>query len=250
VGKLYSALFLSYLVISSVLCFCAALVIWALTRWWDRRLLILHYFSSFWAQMYIWIMPPWQVKIIGREKLQDQAMVMVSNHQSLLDILVVFGLFFPFKWVSKAENFKLPLIGWNMNLNRYIPIVRGDKLSALKMMSACKEALKLGSAVYFFPEGTRSATGLMKAFKPGAFALAHEMQVPIQLLVINGNKDALPKKSLEINGFHKIQLEVLRLIPYSEFAHLTIEETAVFVRNLILPHVKEHQTDIQAIELA
>ncbi len=240
-SQILSALFLSFLVLSSAVCFCLALLIWALTFWWDRRLLVLHQYSCLWAQPYIWIMPPWSVTITGREKLIDRPMVMVSNHQSLLDILVIFGLFFPFKWVSKIENFKMPLIGWNMYLNQYIPLVRGDRESGRTMLEACKKALNLGTAVYLFPEGTRSATGLLKEFKPGAFVLAHEMQVPIQPLVINGNKDALPKKSLNIQGFHDIHLQVLDPIPYADFAQLSVEETAEMVRSLILSHVKEHQ---------
>ena len=53
--------------------------------------------------------------IEGREHIQPgEAYVMVANHQSLLDILVMFRLFNHYKWVSKIENFRLPLIGWNM----------------------------------------------------------------------------------------------------------------------------------------
>ena len=54
---------------------------------------------------------------------------MVANHQSLLDILVLFRLFVHFKWVSKIENFRVPCIGWNMSLNRYIKLRRGDRES-------------------------------------------------------------------------------------------------------------------------
>jgi 1-acyl-sn-glycerol-3-phosphate acyltransferase len=70
------------------------------------------------------------------------------------------------------------------------------------------------------------------------------MQVPIQPLVINGNKDALPKKSLNIQGFHDITLQVLDPIPYADFAQLSVEETAEMVRNLIMSHVKEHQAPL------
>ena len=59
--------------------------------------------------------------IRGREKIApDRAVVFVANHLSLVDILVIFRLFTHFKWVSKSENFRVPFIGWNMSLNRYI----------------------------------------------------------------------------------------------------------------------------------
>ena len=58
-------------------------------------------------------MPAWSVHVDGRRNLAWQRhFVIVSNHQSQLDILVAFRLFIPFKWVSKAEVFKLPFIGW------------------------------------------------------------------------------------------------------------------------------------------
>ena len=237
-----------YFVLSSAVFYLVALILWSCTFWWDKRLRVLHAFTCFWAYMYIWIMPAWSVTITGREKLMDQPMVMVSNHQSLLDILVAFGLFFPFKWVSKVENFKLPFIGWNMRLNRYIAIVRGDKDSAHRMLDDCEQALKQGSAVYIFPEGTRSETGIVKAFKPGAFILAHQLKLPIQPLVINGAKDALPKHSLEIQGFHAISLEVLEPIAYNDFAELSIEETAANVRAVICAHVIEHQQAEQSAQ--
>ena len=43
----------------------------------------------------------------------------------MLDILVLYGLFRHYKWVSKKENFRIPIIGWLMRLNRYIEIERG-----------------------------------------------------------------------------------------------------------------------------
>lgn len=242
--RLISIAFLSFFMLSSACLFGVALLIWLFTSWWDRRGTLLHLFTCFWASLYIWVMPPWAVTIKGREKLKPlwkQPMIMVANHQSLLDILVCFGLFFPFKWVSKREIFSVPFIGWNMMLNRYIGINRGNKESARKMLKDCERALQKGVSVFIFPEGTRSQTGAMKAFKPGAFLLAHEQKLPIQPLVINGTKDALPKKSLGFHGHHTISLEVLDLVPYERFAQLQVEETAELIRSLILPHVKEHQ---------
>jgi 1-acyl-sn-glycerol-3-phosphate acyltransferase len=70
-------------------------------------------------------MPAWSVQVLDRHKIRKNVTYMVvSNHQSQLDILVAFRLFFHFKWVSKAQIFKLPFIGWNMVLNEYIKIER------------------------------------------------------------------------------------------------------------------------------
>jgi 1-acyl-sn-glycerol-3-phosphate acyltransferase len=218
--------------------FILALTIWLLTVPFDRRLVWLHMFTSFWACLYLWIVPAWSVTTSGRDKIRHQATyVVVSNHQSQLDILVAFHLFFPFKWVSKAEVFKLPLIGWNMSLNRYIRLKRGDKESIRQMMATCEKTLAGGSSVYFFPEGTRSKTGQLKPFKPGAFILAHQMKLPLLAIAISGTKNALPKHSLNFHGRHDIRIQVIEEIPYERFAHLSVEETAEMVRQKIAAHV-------------
>lgn len=237
-NRIIAIFFLIFIGASSAVMFIAALVLWAGTVWWDRRLVWLHMFTSFWACIYLWTMPAWSVKALGREKIRRKATyVVVSNHQSSLDILVAFRLFFPFKWVSKAEMFRVPFIGWNMSLNNYIKIVRGDDGSRRKMMSACKKALGKGCSLFFFPEGTRSRTGQLRPFKPGAFILAHQMKLPILPVVINGSKDALPKESLNFHGRHDIRIQVLDEIPYTAYRDMDIAQTAKMVRERIAAHV-------------
>jgi 1-acyl-sn-glycerol-3-phosphate acyltransferase len=195
-------------------------------------------FTSFWACFYLWIVPAWSVTTAGRKKIRRKVTyIVVSNHQSQLDILVAFHLFFPFKWVSKSEVFKLPFIGWNMVLNRYIRLKRGDKESSRQMMAACEKALGRGCSVFFFPEGTRSRTGRVKPFKQGAFILAHKLKLPILAVAINGTQKALPKHSLNFHGRHAIRVEVLEEIPYEQFAHLSVEDTAETVRQRIAARI-------------
>ncbi len=233
-NRIVSISFLAFMALSSILCFFVALVIRLATTLFDRRLVLLHLFTCFWASLYLWVMPAWSVTVSGRKKIRKNATyVVVSNHQSQLDILVAFRLFFPFKWVSKAAVFKLPFIGWNMRLNRYIRLKRGNKESIQKMMQACEQAIANGSSVYFFPEGTRSKTGELKPFKPGAFILAKKMQAPILPIVIRGTRDALPKHSLNFHGRHDIRIKVLDEIAYPSFAMQSPDEIAARVRALI-----------------
>ena len=241
-NRIISMGIITFIGVTSPLFFLAALTIWLLTVCFDRRLAALHLFTSFWSTVYLSVVPAWQVTVKGRERIRPGATyVVVSNHQSQLDILVAFRLFFHFKWVSKAAVFKLPFIGWNMVLNRYIKIKRGRKDSIARMMQACEKTLANGSSVFFFPEGTRSKTGIVKPFKHGAFTLAQKMSMPILPIVINGTKNALPKNSLNFHGRHAIRIEVLDEIPVEKYASLPVEETAEMVRGVICGHVAEHQ---------
>jgi 1-acyl-sn-glycerol-3-phosphate acyltransferase len=176
----------------------------------DRRRVCLHRFTCFWASLYTWLNPAWRVSVLGREKIcRGEAYVMVANHLSLLDILVLFRLFRHFKWVSKIENFRIPFIGWNMSLNGYIRLRRGDRRSVVEMLEACERTLAEGSSILIFPEGTRSPSGRLRAFKSGAFEIALRARRPILPIVIEGTADALPKRGFLLRGRHPISVTVL-----------------------------------------
>ena len=205
-----SILFIAFFLVSSMFMFVIAFLIKVVTMPFDKRLTVLHWYSCLWATMYLWTMPAWSVDVIGREKIdRKKVYVIVSNHQSLVDILVGFRLFVHFKWVAKIELLKVPFVGWNMRLNKYIILKRGDRQSILEMMKDSEANLKQGSSVYIYPEGTRSKTGEMGEFKAGAFALAKRTGVPLLPIAIVGSKDALPKNSLTIRGWHRIKIVVL-----------------------------------------
>ena len=235
-----SAGFWAFITASSCILFPLAIGVWAVTAPFDPRKRWLHRFTCFWASLYTWLNPVWRVSIHGRERIDDSApCVMVANHLSLLDILVLFRLFTHYKWVSKIENFRVPLIGWNMRLNRYIPLKRGDKASVIEMMKRCEETLAEGSPVMIFPEGTRSATGELRAFKPGAFDLALKARVPIHPLVIEGSHEALPKRGFVLQGRHDIRVTVLEPLPYESFAHLSSDALRERVRDRIASQLEE-----------
>ena len=242
VNRIIAAFFLIYIAVTSAIFFVIALVIRILTGPFDRRLVVLHLFTSFWACLYLWTMPAWRLSLEGREKIRRrETYLIVSNHQSQLDILVAFRLFFPFKWVSKAEVFKLPFVGWNMVLNDYVKLRRGHKESIERMMAACRRHLARGSSVFFFPEGTPLVRRRPQTVQTGAFVLAHEMGLPILPVAIDGTRLALPKYSLNFHGRHHIRLQVLDPIAYDAFKHLSVAATAEMVRGIIAAHVSGGQ---------
>jgi 1-acyl-sn-glycerol-3-phosphate acyltransferase len=231
---LYSVLFWVFFAASSAVFFVVALCLFLLTLPFDRKGIVLHLFSCFWAQLYFAVNPLWQLSIHGRALLPWKgAAVFVANHQSLGDILVLFGLYRPFKWVSKKSVFAVPFIGWNMRLNRYVGLVRGDKESITRMYQACEKWLSLGTAVLMFPEGTRSPDGEVKAFKDGAFRLAMKMRCPIYPIVVSGTARTLPKHGLVFRNRARCIVKVLPPVSPESFG----EDVALLrehVRGLIV----------------
>ena len=238
--RFISSLFLLFICLTSTLLFPIALLLWSVSIPFDRNLRLLHLFTCFWASLYIWVFPAWSVSISGKSRIdRNQTYVIVSHHQSLVDILVAFNLFVHFKWVSKAELFNIPLIGWNMYLNRYIRLERGKKDSIKKMYQACEQHLISGSSVYLFPEGTRSTTGQMRDFKEGAFVLAKRLGLPVLPIVINGSKGAVPKNSLNFHGRTEIIVEILQ--PVQPDDSTSVQDLTHTVREMIRTRVREEQ---------
>jgi len=234
-----SLVFWAFVGLSSLVLFPVGVVLWLLTAPFDRRRWALHRFTSLWASLYTWLNPAWPTRVIGRERLHEAGpAVLVANHLSLLDILVLFRLQSHFKWVSKAENFRVPLIGWNMRLCDYIPLRRGDKQSVVAMLRHCDRAIAGGSSILMFPEGTRSASGRLRGFQSGAFQIAARNRVPVQPIIVRGTAEALPKRGFVLQGRHPISVEILDPIPAAEIEGRDPEETMLRVRGIFLEHLK------------
>jgi len=239
---IYSTVFWLFLGASSIVLYPVAVIIWVVTAPFDRRRRILHQFTCFWASLYTWLNPAWPVRVEGREKIRPgETYVMVANHLSLLDILVMFRLFTHFKWVSKTENFRVPCIGWNMRLNGYIELRRGNRASVVQMMKACRAALAEGNSIMMFPEGTRSPTGRLRSFKTGAFDIAKDARMPILPIALQGTHDALPKRGFVLRGRHPIRVTVLDPLPYASFADESSEDLAARVRGIIATNFEKEE---------
>jgi 1-acyl-sn-glycerol-3-phosphate acyltransferase len=196
---LYNVLYWPYLILSCAVLFVPALLIFLVTFAWDRRLRILHRYTSAWGAHYLSRAPLAGTRVEGREHLKDDvAYVYVSNHQSMVDILAVFATGLDYKWVSKIENFIAPFIGWTMVLNGYIALRRGHLPSILRMFRRCEACLKRGISVFVFPEGTRSPDGNLQRFYRGAFVLSARNRAPVVPVVILGTAEILGKGSMRI----------------------------------------------------
>jgi 1-acyl-sn-glycerol-3-phosphate acyltransferase len=216
--RAFSILYWAFFAATLPFFFAVAVLVFLVTAPLDRRRLALHLWSCAWATFYVAANPVWRARVSGREKLPWRGpAVLVANHLSTLDILVLYGLFRPFKWVSKAELFRVPFIGWNMRLNDCVPILRGDRESMRRMMDHCRAHLGRGSPVLLFPEGTRAPDGRLQPFKDGAFRLAVEAGAPVFPVVVTGTSDALPKRGLMLRQHMRAEVRVLDPLRPADF---------------------------------
>jgi 1-acyl-sn-glycerol-3-phosphate acyltransferase len=172
-----------------------------LTMAFDPQRKIGHWYAQRWGRIITRLNNRWSFEVVNPEAIpQDRAMVVVSNHQGMGDIMMAFCMDLHFKWISKAANFYVPCMGWFMYHAGYIPLRRGNKTSVLRCMARARKYIDDGVSVLFFPEGTRSKDGQVKEFKGGAFKLAIEAQCDILPLAITGTADALPKHTWKFSN--------------------------------------------------
>jgi 1-acyl-sn-glycerol-3-phosphate acyltransferase len=162
-------------------------MICAATALFDSRRRLLHRYTCWWALHYLRCLPGCRIQVEGADRLQpDTAYVLVANHQSMTDIMALSALPISFKWVSKKEAFRLPCIGWNMYLNQYIIVDRGNIRNVRATMELCRAWLERDVPLLIFPEGHRSRTGEMIEFHNGAFRLAASSDCPVVPIVVHG----------------------------------------------------------------
>jgi 1-acyl-sn-glycerol-3-phosphate acyltransferase len=123
--------------------------------------------------------------------------VAVSNHESYADIFLLCYLPWEMKWLAKQTIFNIPVMGWIMRMAGDVPLVRGNRQSALGAIARCKDRLERRVSVMIFPEGTRSKTNDLLPFKDGAFRLAVEAGVPILPIAVAGTRHGMAKGTFQ-----------------------------------------------------
>ena len=136
-----------------------------------------------------------ETKFIGDYDPTKPCLV-VSNHQSLMDIPAAFIAFSGnLRMVAKRELFWIPIFGQAMKAGGFIPLFRGDRQSSATVLKQIKRSFEKGIQIWVAPEGTRSDDGKLGEYRWGSFGLAIAAQVPVQPIVVLNSREALPKTS-------------------------------------------------------
>jgi 1-acyl-sn-glycerol-3-phosphate acyltransferase len=137
------------------------------------------------ASRFIQLFTGWSFETEGEEDPNTQMFLL--NHQSDLDIGIMELITKrDLAWVAKKELFDVPFFGLTLRLPEDIPIERESKSSLVRLLKASKDRLDKGRVITIFPEGTRSTTGKMLPFKPGAKIVADKYALCIQPVVLIG----------------------------------------------------------------
>lgn len=123
---------------------------------------------------------------VSDEIASIRSAIVVSNHRSYLDPLIMISLFPKHKTVVKGIFFRIPVMRWVMKSGGYIPFAgEGEsKDLMLRGIERMPAFFKGGGVLFIFPEGRRSRDGRLGMFQKGAFSLAERNGVPVEMLYI------------------------------------------------------------------
>ena len=198
----------------------------------DRKRVVVHTLSK-WITDTIFGLPPFMKReVIGIENVDPKkAYVMTLNHNSMADIITIYNLPLVFKWVSKKEVYRIPIVGRLLYAHGDIVINRASAKEAMQLVhERGKEWLAKGASVAIFPEGTRSKDGEIHNFKAGAFLLAKDAGAPILPIVLN-NTNKMMRKGWLMNWRNHITIKILPPISAEEVAERTVKEVMADVHS-------------------
>ena len=192
-----------------------------------------HIIARLWAKSILFVSGI-KVDLKGLSNIDpSKSYIYMSDHRSNFDIPVLLGcLPIQFRWLAKAELFKIPIFGRAMSGAGYVKIDRSNRESAFKSIDQVAAKMKNGVSVMIFPEGTRSEDGNVKPFKKGGFVMAVDTGAPIVPVILRGTRSIMAKGSWRINP-GDVTLSIEKPIDTTGYTRDTKEDLIKIVRSVI-----------------
>ena len=218
-----------WVVLSTIVLGVIAIIISFFTRTGN----LVHIIARIWGKGILFVSGI-NVTVYGLDNIDpSRSYIYMSNHQSNFDIPVLLAcLPVQFRWLAKAELFKIPLFGRSMRAAGYVKIDRFNRESAFKSINEAAAKMQNGVSVMIFPEGTRSRDGKIRAFKKGGFVMAVDSGVPIVPVILQGTWPIMDKSSLRINAGN-VALHIEKPIDTSGYTRKTKTDLMESVRAII-----------------
>ena len=138
------------------------------------------------------------IKLEIEGKLDESCDMLIMNHQSLLDIIVIEYIHSrDLAWVAKKEITDLFFFGHIIKAPRMISVDRENKAGIIHLLKEAKDRLDKKRPIAMFPEGTRSDGTKMGSFKPGAKMVANKYNLKVQPIILFNTRNIVDSKSLK-----------------------------------------------------
>ena len=175
-----------------------------------------------------------RLKVTGQENIpQDGSFIIVANHSSLLDP-VILGISIKPKiiFVAAAYLFKIGWLSYLLRKANAIPVQGENDIKAIKQSLII---LQQGGVLGIFPEGGIDRQKNNLPVRAGAAYLATKVGVPIVPVRIKGADKALPRGVKFIRSLNKIEVEIKKPIFCSRQTHKNKE----IIKRVVESYIKE-----------
>jgi len=202
---------------------------------------------------FIKLLPFMKLSVDRRRGLLDGSRILVANHQSWLDPIVMLSLERRLSGPARGYLFRTPVIRSVLKLGRFYLSDGGEPAPLERMRQGVEEALDHRGTLLFYPEGTRTRTGEIGDFRLGAFRMALEYKMPIQPVLIDGLDRVFPAGSaiVQTQGRHRVRVQYLDPIvpPYAEGPQRrVVRELAQQVRLSMVEELERLRTQRKSTE--
>lgn len=180
-----------------------------------------------------------QLTVEGAEKVPlDRAFVYMSNHQSHIDIPVLYATVPSpsLRMVAKTELFRIPGFGRAMRVAEFVEVDRADRTRAVDSLRRAGEIVASGVSLWIAPEGHRSRDGALGPLKKGGFHLARDTGTAILPVALSGTRDVLPPDTTRMK--RDVPVRVVFGAPI-ETAGRPIPDLMAAVRAFLESHLSE-----------
>jgi 1-acyl-sn-glycerol-3-phosphate acyltransferase len=189
--------------------------------------------------------------IIPKDVREIHSAIVVCNHLSYLDPILLVSLFQRQRTIVKHTFFQVPIFGWFLKNYGYISAGASSMLgpAMINNLEEIKEHLASGGILFIFPEGTRSRDGNLLPFNKGVFTIARYCNAPLKLIFIKDTNKLFPPGHFLFNtrNFNEIQLELIgSLEPDYKGNDFSISAVADQTRNIFeakIAKIKSKETE-------
>ena len=186
------------------------------------------------------------LKIDGEENIPKgrKGFVIVANHQSFLDINVLWPAIGNAAFMAKASLWKAPIFGWVISTIGCIPVHKNPRKNA-GMGKMVAERLAKGYNFTVFPEGHRTEDGHMLKFQNGIFRMAKEQRFDILPVTLVNTGEILPKVKWSIRG-GEVKIVVHPMVKGEDYADKPMGDLRDELHDLIESAMPYKQQEIEA----
>lgn len=166
----------------------------------DRPGSVYDWVPRLWSRLLLWAAGVRVILHHPERAPRDEPRIYVSNHVSWFDVFTLAATLRYYKFVAKAELFRIPLWGPATRAAGMIPIERENRKSAFESFDVAASRIRAGASVVVCPEGTRGRDYALRPFKKGPFVLAAAAGVPIVPTVLYGTIHVQPRGGWRIRS--------------------------------------------------